>query len=575
MRNLVRIIGFLVLLAVLFLGAIACSKSKQVKEKAGAHPDLKAHSAEFKREVIKVIDGVYVAVGYALANSILLVGDDGVIVIDTTESEEAATEVKAAFDKITNKPVKAIVYTHFHADHCFGTTVFAGDTKPDIYSHESTLKWLDRIASVVRETTYLRASRQFGTYLPKEDLINCGIGPSVAFTEDTSIGLIRPNKTFSGEQTVIEVAGLKLHLVHAPGETDDQIFIWIPDKKLLLPADNYYKSFPNLYAIRGTAYRDVMKWVDSLDRMRALRPEILVPSHTRPIRGADTIYRVLTDYRDAIQFVHDQTIRGINDGLTPQQIVERVRLPAHLVDQPYLREYYGTVEWSVRAIYTGYLGWFGGNATDLFPLRSTQRAEKFVALAGGKEAFRKRVEEAAANGDHQWVLELTDQLLVLDANDKRARQLKARSLRALGEKQVASTARNYYLTQALETEGKVAIQLKQYRGKSLIDNIPLEAIFRALAVRLDPVKSADVEQIVGYRFVDTGEEFTVHVRRGVAEVQARFPDNPDIVVTTKSKVFKQIALQMRSPAAAVIKRDIQIEGGVFNLAAFMRMFQIK
>jgi alkyl sulfatase BDS1-like metallo-beta-lactamase superfamily hydrolase len=103
----------------------------------------------------------------------------------------------------------------------------------------------------------------------------------------------------------------------------------------------------------------------------------------------------------------------------------------------------------------------------------------------------------------------------------------------------------------------------------------LEAIFRALAVRLDPVKSADVEQIVGYRFVDTGEEFTVHVRRGVAEVQARFPDNPDIVVTTKSKVFKQIALQMRSPAAAVIKRDIQIEGGVFNLAAFMRMFQIK
>ena len=123
---------------------------------------------------------------------------------------------------------------------------------------------------------------------------------------------------------------------------------------------NFYKSFPNLYAIRGTAYRDVTLWVKSLDKMRKLRAQYLVPHHTRPLKGAEKIYETLTNYRDAIQYVHDQTIRWMNKGLTPQAIVEKVKLPNHLAHRPYLREYYGTVQWSVRAIFNGYLGWFHG-----------------------------------------------------------------------------------------------------------------------------------------------------------------------------------------------------------------------
>ena len=107
---------------------------------------------------------------------------------------------------------------------------------------------------------------------------------------------------------------MKLELVHAPGETNDQLFVWLPEKRVLLPGDNFYRAFPNLDTIRGTLYRDVLQWVESLDRMRERRPEHLVPSHTRPLSGADAIHAALTDYRDAIQFVHDQTIRGINRG---------------------------------------------------------------------------------------------------------------------------------------------------------------------------------------------------------------------------------------------------------------------
>ncbi len=135
--------------------------------------------------------------------------------------------------------------------------------------------------------------------------------------------------------------------------------------------------------------------------MSALSPEFLVPSHTRPLRGEKKIYETLTNYRDAIQFVHDQTIRWMNRGLTPQEIVEKVKLPPHLARLPYLQEYYGTVEWSLRAVFDGYLGWFGGNATDLFPLPLKERAKRFARLAGGEKALLAFARRGLKEKDYQ------------------------------------------------------------------------------------------------------------------------------------------------------------------------------
>ena len=539
------------------------------------HPDLAAHSAEFKQEIIRVTDGVHVAVGFGLANSILLVGDDGVVIVDTLESAEAAAAVKKAFEAISSKPVKAIIYTHYHSDHTQGARVMAGDDHPEIYSYVSTPYYIERIADITRETTYRRAARQFGIFLPPGEMINCGIGPQLKFGAHSTIALLQPTRTFSGESMELEIAGMKLVLVHAPGETPDQIFIWLPRKKVLLPADNYYKSFPNLYAIRGTAYRDVTLWVKSLDKMRALRAQYLVPSHTRPLTGADHIYETLTNYRDAIQFVHDQTIRLMNKGLTPQQIVEKVKLPPHLANQPYLQEYYGTVQWSVRAIFDGYLGWFGGNPTDLFPLTLDERARRFADLAGGKEALLAKARQAVEQKRYQWGLELTDQLLQLDFHFAQVRTLRAACLEALGVRQVAATARNYYLTEAMEVSGRLHIGMLKIKDRKLVDSLPLHSIFAGMAVKLNPVKSAHVDTVAGFRFPDTGEAYTVHVRRGVAEIQPRFPQKPDITITVNSNVWKEVAAGLRNPALALVK-DMQKQGGTWNIIQFLNDdFRIK
>lgn len=410
---------------------------------------LLAHSDEFRKEVIEVTDGVHVAVGFALANVILIEGDDGVIIVDTTESKVAARAIKAEFDKITQKPVKAIVYTHNHYDHVYGSEIFAGDDNPEIYAHELLVPLVERRTGEVAQAMLPRNIRQFGITLPDNARPNAGIGPKLVLDPPGQASYLKPTVTFSDELE-IEIAGLAVKLVHAPGETDDQLFVWLPEKGVLCAGDNYYKAFPNLYAIRGTPYRDVRKWRDSVDQMLAMDPDYLVPSHSRPLIGRDRIREVLTDYRDAIHAVYMQTIAGMNRSLTPDELVLEVKLPGDLADKPYLQEFYGTIPWAVRSIYAGNLGWFDGNATNLFPLPPKERAEKTIALAGGESALLAKAREALEAREHQWAAELADHVLALDPRHADAREIKGRALVALGEQQISANARNYYMTTAAQ-----------------------------------------------------------------------------------------------------------------------------
>jgi alkyl sulfatase BDS1-like metallo-beta-lactamase superfamily hydrolase len=412
-------------------------------QQSAARAELFAHSDEFRREVIQVTDGVWVAVGFALANSIMVEGDDGVVIIDTTEGMDAAREIKTEFDRITTKPVRAIIYTHSHPDHIRGAAAFAGEDEPEVYAHESLLPE-NRVAQVGRAGR--DGGNQFGTALPDELRPNAGIGPQLVFGGGD--GYLTPTVTFPGERYGFEVAGLRVELVHAPGETDDQIYVWLPEKRVLFPGDDFYHAFPNLYAIRGVPLRRVDWWVESLEKMIAEDPTYLVPSHTRPIVGRDNVHAALQAYHEGVKSILDQTIAGMNRGLRPDELVETVRLPDDLAQNPYLREYYGTVAWSVRTIYDYYLGWFDGNATNLFPLSDTERASRIAELVGGVGPLMAVGRRAVDEGDHQWAAEVADYVLSVDPGNREAQLLKADALEALGEGQISANARNWYLTSA-------------------------------------------------------------------------------------------------------------------------------
>ncbi len=430
-----------VLLALAMLPAV---KTAAAQEFAG-RDKLRAHSQEFTREVITVAPGVHVAVGFDLGNAILIEGADGLIIVDTLASVAAARAVKPEFDRISTKPLKAIIYTHHHIDHVGGASVFAAGQSPEIYAHRSLLPE-NRAPNVGRGGR--DGGNQFGSALPEALKINDGIGPRLVPGGGAGAPFVPPTKLFDGDRTSIEVAGVRMDLVLAPGETDDQIYVWLPEKKVLLPGDNFYRAFPNLYAIRGVPLRRVDLWVDSLTHMIDEAPDHLVPSHTRPLSGAAVVRSALTAYRDGVKSVLDQTVAGMREGLRPDELVERVKLPADLADNPYLQEFYGTVAWSVRAIYTYHLGWFDGNATNLFPLSTREHAARVLDLAGGESVVLEKARVALSKGEFQWAAELADYVLAGQPSHAAARQLKGRALMELGERQGNAGARNYYLSVA-------------------------------------------------------------------------------------------------------------------------------
>ena len=166
--------------------------------------------------------------------------------------------------------------------------------------------------------------------------------------------------------------------------------------------------------------------------MRDLNPQYLVPCHTRPIIGAQKIQEILTNYRDAIQYVHDQSIRCINAGLTPDEMAEYIKLPPHLAEEPYLQPFYGKVSWSVRSMFTGTLGWFDGDSADLEPLTRKEQAKLMARLAGGEKELLRHARELLEEKQYQAALQLTDNLIQLNPENQEAKDVRIRALTALG-----------------------------------------------------------------------------------------------------------------------------------------------
>ena len=580
-KKVIGIIGIIALVVVALAG-IWFYSSRALKKSSppipvGANKALAGHSKIFKKGVEKVGGNIFVAIGYGIANSIMIEGDEGVIIVDTMTTMEEAAEVLVEFRKITPKPVKAIIYTHSHPDHVFGAEAFVAEAgRPEIYAHETTDNHVRRLFTEIGPIIGSRSLRMYGNFLAPGQVLNVGIGPLVGIKPDSKLGFVLPTRTFS-ETLEVEVAGIPFKLIFAPGETDDQIVVWLPKQKALIPADNFYWAFPNLYTIRGTTFRNLKQWYQSLDKMRDLNPEYLVPCHTRPIVGAKKIQEILTNYRDAIQYVHDQSIRGINAGLTPDELAEQIKLPAHLAEAPYLQPFYGNVSWSVRSMFMGNLGWFDGDAATLQPLTRKEQARLVARLAGGEKELVRHAKELLGNKEFQAALELTGHLIQLNPGHAEAKDIRIKALSALGEREENPNARHYYLTEALEIRDGFVSLSEAKPSPGALQGIPLRSFFDLMAVNLDPKASAEVNQVVGMIFSDTQEAFTIQVRHGVAEIRPRLLQdldrlNLDIMVRADSKLWREMLAKIRNPLVTLAGFKYK-KGNAIAFGKFLKLFE--
>ncbi|MEM1274227.1 MAG: alkyl/aryl-sulfatase [Pseudomonadota bacterium] len=420
-----------------------------------AQPKLLHQNAQFEKQLMMLAPNVYTAVGYAASNVHFLVGTSGVVVIDTTETTEAATHILAEFRKISDLPIRTIIYTHSHRDHISGARIFAEGRDVEVIASDtfaSDLVDTDQRRPWPGPALMDRTRRQFGIGLPPDERVSLGIGPGDRPMQGMGAGYLEPTLRLS-DKTTLSREGFSLELAKAPGETPDHLIVWMDDAKILFCGDNFYHAFPNLYAIRGTPYRDFDSWADTMDQLLAYPAEVLAPGHTLPVRGAGTIRQCLSDYRDAIRYVVAQTVAGMNAGQDPVTIAAALRLPEALARAPYLAEFYGDVGYAARAYFAGTLGWFDGNPTSLGQLPPADEAKRFIALVGGADVLKSAAEDALRSGDAQWAMELADRLIAATVETDAARRIKVVALRKLADETVNAPTRNYYLLSARELEG--------------------------------------------------------------------------------------------------------------------------
>ena len=547
------------------------------------NPELAEHTNHFERKVYQVGENVYSAVGWSLANSIMIVGDDGVIIFDASTSVEAAREVMAEFHKITDKPVVAVVYSHFHPDHWGGVKGFIDeqdviDGKVTVIAHDTLVENVVRQGGTVGTIQAMRSGYTFGIFLRPEDTqyMNGGIGPQESGGNST---FILPTLTFA-DTLDIEISGIEMQFVHVPSEAPDEIALYLPASNILLSAEVIQgPTLPNIHTLRGTRFRDPVRWYRSIDVLRTFNAEHMVPSHGQPVYGADKVEEVLTMTRDGIQYVHDQTIRGMNKGMTPDELANAISFPAHLRDYaPYLREYYGTIKHSVRQIYTGYLGWFDGDPVDLNPVPPLESAKRYIDLIGGRDAVLAAAEKAYAEEEYQWAAELTTYLIRVDKDDADAKQIKAASFRHLGYAQININWHNWYLTSAMELEGSIkpmeslARLASIFSSADIVSEWPADFLVEGLTTRLKAEETLDMHMTAGFNFTDVNEQYGLEIRRGIAQMHRSIPEDAAFTLSLSRATLIAIAQGRTTLPAELENGNAALEGNSVDLQAFLSKF---
>jgi len=549
------------------------------------NPELKEHTRLFERKIHRVGENVYCAVGYNLANIIMVEGKDGVVIVDTGMNLDQGQQVMADLRKITSKPVAGIIYTHHHTDHVQGTEAFVSvkdAASMPIIAHETLMPEYIHESGSIGPIMSARAMSMYNSLLDGEDVkdMNAGIGP--LFGPGVN-AFIPPTQTFSDVMNVT-LAGVRMELHYVPSEAHSELCIYLPDSKILLSAEVIQDHcFPNIYTLRGAVYRNPVTWYRSIDAIRgfAAEAEHMVLQHGTPVSGRDDIQQVLMYYRDAIQYTHDQTLRYSNKGYAKDEVARLVKLPPHLENfSPWLRPFYGSVKHSVPQIVCGSTGWFDGDPCYLDPTPRIEYAGRMVRLMGGRDSVLEEADRAFAAGDPQFAAELTSYLIRVNQDDMEARKLKAAAFRQIGYAAINATWRGFYLTAARVLEGTLdpdpiygMLGLVMI-SPEVLQRFPALNQVEALPVRLKAEETLDINVSVGFKYTDVGEDYTLEVRRGVAEVRGGLPVGAVAVVTGTRASIGPLLSGVTPVAEALKDPGIKVDGSMDGLVKFLGYFEM-
>jgi len=548
---------------------------------ASVNPSLWRQSGLLaKHGLFEVAKGVWQVRGFDAANATFIAGKTGWIVIDPlTATETAKAALDLANDKLGARPVVALIYTHSHVDHFGGARGMVAQADVDAGKVQviAPAGFLEHAVSeniIAGAAMGRRAGFQFGIGTPKGPTGQVGVGIGTAVATGTQ-SLIPPNVQIGESGQTLTVDGVRIEFQLTPNtEAPAEMNLYLPDLRVLDLAENANATMHNVLTPRGALVRDAKEWAGYLTESIQLygdKTDVLMTSHGWPRFGRGEIGDYLEKHRDAYKYLHDQSVRMMNDGLLPAEIANRIRLPEALDAEWYNRGYYGTMSFNSRAVYQRYMGWYDANPVHLAPLEPADEAARYVAMMGGPEKVLAAAQAAYDKGDDRWAGELANRLVYADAGNAAARELLAKTYDRQAVAAESAIWRNMYLTGARELRSGVQAGAGQTASLDVIRNTPTPMLLDLLAVRLDPAKAKGGQVVVDLVFPDRKERFRVRVKHDVLIYEADPKGGkPDGVFTLPRSQFLTGALAGADLAATATEGDKAALGKLLGMLSAPR-----
>ena len=473
--------------------------------------------------LFEVVPGIYQLRGYDLSVMTVMEGDSGVIVIDPLISAETAAAAFALYTEHRgDRPVRAMIYTHSHADHFGGVKgiisqdqVDAGEVQviaPEGFMSHAVSENVFAGTAMLRRAGYM-----YGAALDRgpSGQIGAGLGQT---TSIGTVSLIPPTTdiTHTGQQLTID--GVEIEFQITPGtEAPAEMNFYFPQHRALCTAENTSHTLHNVLTLRGAVVRDAHAWAHYLTETIGLwgdRLELVFASHHWPTWGRERANEFLAMQRDMYLYIHDQTLRMLNQGYTGSEIAELLEMPPALEAQWHTHGYYGSVSHNVKAIYQRYMGWYDANPANLWPHPPEEAAKRYVAAMGGRDGAMVVARQAWDDGDYRWCAEVGKHLVFSDPADADARQLLAETFEQLGFAAENGTWRNAYLAGAAELRaGTFGTPTTTSPDMAFALSVP--QVFDSLAVRIDGPANWDLHLVIAWRITDVDATYVTELRNGV------------------------------------------------------------
>jgi len=542
--------------------------------------------------LFKVTDGLYQIRGYDLANMSIIESDTGWILVDPLTARETASKAFLfAREYLGEQPVRAILFTHSHIDHFGGVQGIlqhlSDEEKanlriivPEGFEEEATSENVIAGPAMTR-----RAMFMYGKRLERNERghVGTGLGKGPAFG---TFGFAPATDLVSETGTELTVDGVPMVFQIVSGsEAPAEFTFYLPEKKAFCGAELVSRNMHNIYTLRGAKVRDAQLWSSFIDeaKTRFSEADVYFGSHHWLLWGQENIQGFLAVQRDTYKFIHDQTVRLMNQGATPREIADQLKLPPELNRAFHNQGYYGTVSHNAKAVYQHYLGWFTANPAQLNPLPESDSAQRYVEMMGGAEKVLERAREdfeaasdmGAPEGPdtYRWLAELLNHVVFAEPDNDDAKQLLANVYDQLGYQAESAPWRDFYLTGAYDLRhGSPEEGIKPAMMREVLLNTPVALFFDSMAVRLKAEDAEGESTTIKITFTDLQESYLLTLKNSVLHNRQVSKDTPaDATLQLTRPLFVDLLIGRAGLKELLFSDEISFEGSRLDLIGFFSM----